>query len=50
MKNRGFGHMLLNGIAKVRIICLLHALALNLCRADNLRRAALRGHNAAPAW
>lgn len=31
MKNRGFGHMPVRGIAKVRAVCLLHALAHNLC-------------------
>jgi len=30
MKNRGFGTMLVRGIAKVRAVCLLHALAHNL--------------------
>jgi transposase len=33
MKNRGFGHMLVRGIVKVRAVCLLHALAHNLSRA-----------------
>lgn len=40
MKNRGFGTMLVRGIAKVRAVCLLHALAHNLgCTIS--RRAAL---------
>ena len=30
MKNRGFARMLVHGIAKVRGVCLLHALAHNL--------------------
>jgi hypothetical protein len=30
MKNRGFGRMLLRGLKKVRIVCLLHAIAHNL--------------------
>jgi transposase len=33
MKNRGFATMLVRGIAKVRAVCLLHALAHNLARA-----------------
>jgi transposase len=37
MKNRGFGSMLVRGIAKVRAICLLHALAHNLGRAISQR-------------
>jgi transposase len=39
MKNRGFGHMVVRGLAKVRSVCLLHALAHNLCRALTLRAA-----------
>jgi transposase len=34
MKNRGFGRMLVHGIAKVRVVCLLHALAHNLLHAQ----------------
>ena len=30
MKNRGFSTMLVRGLAKVRAVCLLHALAHNL--------------------
>jgi transposase len=30
LKNRGFGHMVVRGLAKVRAVCLLHALAHNL--------------------
>jgi transposase len=33
MKNRGFGTMLVRGLAKVRAVCLLHALAHNLAYA-----------------
>jgi transposase len=40
MKNRGFGRMLVNGLATVRCVCLLHALALNLLNAHRLRLAA----------
>jgi hypothetical protein len=40
MKNRGFGRMLVNGLATVRCICLLHALAHNLLNAHRLRLAA----------
>jgi transposase len=40
MKNRGFGTMLVRGIAKIRAVCLLHALAHNLGCAIS-RRAAL---------
>jgi hypothetical protein len=40
MKNRGFGRMLVNGLATIRSVCLLHALALNLLNAHRLRRAA----------
>jgi transposase len=39
MKNRGFGRMLVHGIAKVRSVCLLHAIALNLLHAQGLRCA-----------
>lgn len=39
MKNRDFGHMVVRGLAKVRAVCLLHALAHNLCRARTLRAA-----------
>ena len=40
MKNRGFGRMLVHGIAKVRVVCLLHALAHDLLQAHRLRTAA----------
>ncbi len=40
MKNRGFGRMLVHGIAKVRSVCLLHAIAQNLLHAHGLRSAA----------
>jgi transposase len=40
MKNRGFGRMPVHGIAKVRAVCLLHALAHNLLLALRLRAAA----------
>ena len=40
MKNRGFGRMMVRGIAKVRAACLLHALAHNLSYALTLRSAA----------
>ena len=39
LKNRGFGHMVVRGLAKVRAVCLLHALAHNLGRALTLRAA-----------
>jgi transposase len=37
MKNRGFGRMPVHGIAGVRAVCLLHALAHNLLQAHHLR-------------
>ena len=40
MKNRGFGRMLVHGIAKVLSVCLLHAIAQNLLHAHGLRSAA----------
>lgn len=40
MKNRGFDRMPVHGIAAVRAVCLLHALAHNLMRAHQLRTAA----------
>jgi Transposase DDE domain len=40
MKNRGFGRMLVHGIAKVRPVCLLHAIAHNLLHAHGLRSVA----------
>ena len=40
MKNRGFGRMPVHGIAKVRAVCLLYALAHNLLQALRLRAAA----------
>ena len=39
MKNRGFGRMLVHGIATVRVVCLLHALTHNLMQAYRLREA-----------
>jgi transposase len=39
LKNRGFGHMVLRGLAKVRIACLLHAITHNLMWAVSRRRA-----------
>jgi transposase len=39
LKNRGFGRMLVRGLAKVRAVCLLHALAHNLGWAHSLRLA-----------
>jgi transposase len=40
MKNRGFGIMLVRGLAKVRAVCLLHALAHNLACALSRRAPA----------
>lgn len=40
MKNRGFARMPVHGIARVRVVCLLHALAHNLLQACGLRAAA----------
>ena len=40
LKNRGFGRMVLRGLAKVRIACLLHAIAHNMMWA--LSRSALK--------
>jgi transposase len=40
MKNRGFGQMLVHGLAKVRCVCLFHAIAQNLLNAHRLRQAA----------
>lgn len=40
MKNRGFGRMLVHGLAKVRAVCFLHAIAHNLLHAHGLRSAA----------
>jgi len=40
MKNRGFGRMLVHGIAGVRSVCLLHAITHNLLHAHGLRSAA----------
>jgi Skp family chaperone for outer membrane proteins len=40
MKNRGFGTMLVRGLAKVRAVCLLHALAHNLACALSRRAPA----------
>ncbi len=37
LKNRGFGHMVLRGLAKVRIACLLHAVTHNLMWAFSRR-------------
>lgn len=41
MKNRGFARMLVHGIAKVRAVCLLHALAHNLLHAHHRRAIAV---------
>jgi len=41
MKNRGFGRMPVHGLKKVRVVCLLHALAHNLCHAHTRRSAAV---------
>jgi transposase len=43
MKNRGFARMLVHGIAKVRVVCLLHALAHNLVHAHHMRTAIAQG-------
>jgi len=40
MKNRGFGRMLVHGIAAVRSVCMLHAIAHNLLHAQGLRSVA----------
>lgn len=37
MKNRGFGRMPVHGLAKVGVVCLLHALAHNLMQAHHVR-------------
>lgn len=39
MKNRGFARMPVHGIAKVRVVCLLHALAHNMMQANWMRAA-----------
>ena len=39
LKNRGFGRMVLRGLANVRIACLLHAITHNLIWAISRRRA-----------
>ena len=39
LKNRGFGRMVLRGLSKVRIACLLHAITHNLIWAISRRRA-----------
>ena len=39
MKNRGFARMPLHGKDKVRVVCLLHALAHNLLQAHGVRTA-----------
>jgi transposase len=39
MKNRGFARMLVHGIATVRVVCLLHALAHNMMHARHMRAA-----------
>jgi len=39
MKNRGFARMAVHGIAKVRVVCLLHALAHNMMQAHAMRSA-----------
>jgi hypothetical protein len=38
IKNRGMSRLLVHGREKVRAVCLLQALALNLCWANTLRR------------
>jgi transposase len=38
-KNRGFARMAVHGIAKVRVVCLLHALAHNMMQAHAMRAA-----------
>ena len=38
IKNRGMSRFLVHGREKVRAVCLLQALALNLCWANTLRR------------
>ena len=38
-KNRGFGRLMLRGLAKAKIIALLHALAHNITLANHLRKA-----------
>ena len=43
MKNRGFARMLVHGIAKVRVVCLLHALGRNLVHAHHMRTAIAQG-------
>jgi transposase len=40
LKNRGFGRMLVDGLAKVRSVCLMHALAHNLMWSCSVRAAA----------
>jgi hypothetical protein len=42
MKHRGLGRVLVHGVAKVRVVCLLHAIAHNLLHAFR-RRAVLAG-------
>jgi transposase len=37
MKNRGFGEILVHGLAKVRVVCLFHALANNIMNAHRCR-------------
>ena len=45
MKNRGFARMPVHGIAKVRVVCLLHALAHNMMQAHaHAGRHRLRGN------
>ena len=39
MKNRGFARMPVHGRGKVRVVCLLHALAHNLMHAHGMRAA-----------
>lgn len=40
LKNRGFGRVLVDGLAKVRSVCLMHALAHNLMWSCSVRTAA----------
>ena len=41
MKNRGFGRMAVHGLATVRVVCLLHAIAHNLLHAHSRRLVAV---------
>jgi len=39
MKNRGFGRMVLRGLRKVHVVCLLHAITHNIIWAISRRQA-----------